>query len=113
MAPRDEAGALRQLADQPDGERGGHLADHPRAAGHGVAKLYGRADRCERGVPAQFREEDPADHPRSPAAQGARAGLEPKAAAGRITLSCDRARGLAEYEAGIRMTKKYDALIIG
>ncbi len=96
---RDEAGALRQLADQPDGQCRGHLADHPCAAGHGVAKLYGRADRGERGVPAQLCEEDPGADPRGTAAQGAGAGMEPAASPSGLddptTVRVERSRDTA------------------
>ena len=41
-APRDEGGALPQLADQPPGQCRGHGADPPRPAGHGARRSTGR-----------------------------------------------------------------------
>jgi len=52
---RDEGGALPQLADQPPRQRGGHGADPPRPAGHGLGPLYARPARAERGVPEELR----------------------------------------------------------
>ena len=38
-----KAARYLELAHQPARQRRGHGADHPRAAGHGVVKLYARA----------------------------------------------------------------------
>ena len=74
--PRDEGGALSQLADQPAGQRRGHGADPPGPAGHGLRSLPAGAAGEERGLPAQLRAEAQAADPGGAAGVAAAARLE-------------------------------------
>ena len=101
-APRDEAGALRQLADQPRGQCRGHLADRARPAGHGerAATPPGRSARARcacAASPTKIRGADP------------RSARMHRAPSGRAASRASR----RDAEERLAMTKKYDALIIG
>src|SRR5262249_19683795 len=76
-SPRNEGGALPQLADQPPRERRGHRADHARAGRHGIADLQSWPARDERGLPAQLRSEAQEDDPGGAAGIASASGVEP------------------------------------
>ncbi len=75
-APRDEGGALPQLAHQPPGQQGRHRTDLARAGRHGLVELRYRPARFDRGVPAQLRAQIPRADAGDSGANGAGSGLE-------------------------------------
>src|SRR6185369_14866511 len=79
LAPRNEGGALFELANQSPGQRRGHRADQPGPARHDQPELSAGAARPERSMPAQLRAEAQVDDSGGPAGTAAGAGLDQRA----------------------------------